>query len=545
MVMRAVPLIAAIAAVAFLMMVVPASTADADASDEPVSIDGIFYELESTTATAVGLDVDSGGSVPENLVIPSSVTYQETVYQVTRIEGSFGNNSGILTVTIPDSVTYIGDMCFQSSTLTGFTDFESSKFKAVDGVLYNKLASGNSIIRYPVNKAGDSFTITSDVSQIGENAFCYCKNIKNITFSGVPNITVISASAFEECLVLEKIGYSDLDQYNHLPDSLILIESYAFYRCENLMNMCMPGGLRMIDESAFRNCGFSSVKLNDGITSLDSTAFSNCHNLTGFIYYNKELGGLEPFAVIDGVLYKDGKNPTLVCYPGGKTDKEYTLLDKVTAIEYGAFMGNTYLTTFTANEKINSISYVAFSGCSGLTTVHLKPNVLSIDGGAFDDCVSLKTIDGWTGVNVIGPTAFYNTGLEEITFPDSIRTIELFAFMSSTQLRKITVPDVEVYIESEAFTMCSSLTLIDFLGDKMELEAGSLDIGIEGAETGPQEVTVKLIRTASLPSDVVTNDGTKLIIEKEGDHPYPYENLIGVAICLLTLVGVIAVIREV
>ncbi|MCH5307767.1 MAG: leucine-rich repeat domain-containing protein [Prevotella sp.] len=51
----------------------------------------------------------------ENIVIPETVTYDNKVYRVTSInENAFRDNRNLISVTIPNSLTYIGDWAFQN-----------------------------------------------------------------------------------------------------------------------------------------------------------------------------------------------------------------------------------------------------------------------------------------------------------------------------------------------------------------------------------------------------------------------------------------------
>ena len=80
---------------------------------EQVMIDGINYELVAKIKKATVIK-KSGASYRGEVVIPESVEHQGTTYIVTSIgENAFTYCSGLTSVTIPNSVTSIGEEAFR------------------------------------------------------------------------------------------------------------------------------------------------------------------------------------------------------------------------------------------------------------------------------------------------------------------------------------------------------------------------------------------------------------------------------------------------
>ena len=131
----------------------------------------LYYEIISGT-TNVGVvrpgESDSYNNyVTGNLIIPGSVTYNGTTYNVTELLGAFINCSSLTSVTIPNSVTTIGGVTFRDCS--GLT----------------------------------SVTIPNSVTFIGMTAFENCSGLTSIT---IPNsVTSIGSSAFENCSGLTSI----------------------------------------------------------------------------------------------------------------------------------------------------------------------------------------------------------------------------------------------------------------------------------------------------------------------------------------------------
>jgi hypothetical protein len=193
----------------------------------------------------------------------TSGTSDATSYPANELPTSaFDGCVGLTNITIPNSVTSIGDAAFIGcSGLTSIT-IPNSVTSIGDNAFEN--CSGLT-----------SITIGNSVISIGNFAFNSCSGLTSITIGN--SVTSIGDYAFGYCSRLTSIT---------IPNSVISIGNYAFISCSGLTSITIPNSVTSIGDDAFENCsGLTSITIGNSVTSIGDWAFENCTNLVSIYIY--------------------------------------------------------------------------------------------------------------------------------------------------------------------------------------------------------------------------------------------------------------------
>ena len=377
------------------------------------------------------------GELFEDLVIPDTVTsikpylfggassiktvtFPETLESIG--EGAFEYCHGIESITIPESVDEIGNAAF-----CGCDGMKSFTLKRVPAALGENLLSGCISL--------ETASIPDNLTVIPKGMFSGCESLESLTLPS--SLKSIERGAFSRCNLLAKVT---------LPDSLESVGDYAF--CESKVKDIEFGKkIKTIGENAFFYCdSLKAAILPEGLESIGKYAFNYCTSLKE-LYIPGSVTNLGDYAFYNCVELTD------VSFGEGLTN-----------IPEWAFSNCKSIEKLTLPEGLKTIDERAFQSCSALKEITFPSSLETIGTNAFDFClkverINVSSLEAWMNVD-INSFIFYHGGgelvvngevLTELNIPEGCTTIKKLTFAGCDSLKKATFPDSLTTIENTAF----------------------------------------------------------------------------------------------
>ena len=229
----------------FLLIMASLSIAGSMNAQTPVKVrDNLYCYLFQYPNSSEAWVTSGDEPYTGNVEIPQNFWYDGATYEVTKIgDEAFKNCGNLTSVTIPNSVTEIGERSFEYCSL-------------------------------------QSLAIPASVTSIGEEAFLDCSHLATITVDG-DNTVYDSRGGCNA--IIRKSGNTLLFGCKNtvIPSSVKAIGDYAFRCCTGMTTLEIPEGVTSIGQDAFDYCtNLASLTIPASVTSIGVNAFMECDVLT-------------------------------------------------------------------------------------------------------------------------------------------------------------------------------------------------------------------------------------------------------------------------
>lgn len=237
-------------------------------------VDGIVYKITGPGSVAVApkyrnSSQNNSSSTPDmsyyngSIVIPEEVSYNGNKFTVVAIGEKAFSSSRISDVTIPPTVTEIGDYAFQKCHILKEIELPESVTVVRDGAFY-------------YCSALKEIKLSESLKFIGNMAFASCA----FTEIDLPeSVETIDKKAFASS-ALESIK---------LPTNLETINDSTFINCKALKRVILNQNLKYILDYAFYDCqALAEIIVSDNVIKIGDMAFARCRKLM-YITLGKSL----------------------------------------------------------------------------------------------------------------------------------------------------------------------------------------------------------------------------------------------------------------
>lgn len=390
-------------------------------TDQRYIIDKMLYYLDQDHKVAACAGPQSTDIEIEDLVIPSTVRYNDVTYAVVALYDNRYNQNKVRTLTLPRTLRHIND--YGLSDYRAITDLEipANVERMGNDVVYNcpqlrrikvnaevppTLGSLNhEYYYYRITIPRESFHAyrlvnawTNRTVLIGGDEGITI-NTGKLAAGDLGHVVVDEAGYLQEVNKLIIEGELNADDWSNITQMTNLTEvdlskalideipSYAFNERWAIDKVVLPPTLKKIGTYAFQGTALTSVNIPDNVETIEESAFSQARQL-----------------------------------------QEVHLPDSLT-----------------------SLGRYAFSSCSSLRTVKIPTKLKEIPWYTFDGCKSLQSVELHDSITGIGDYSFRNCNLREITLPKSTTWVGGYAFNGNSNLSKVTLNEGLVDIWAYAF----------------------------------------------------------------------------------------------
>lgn len=441
-------------------------------TDQLYTIDnmGYYFDQDHKVAACTGLQTEDADVT--DLVIPSTVRYNDVTYAVVALYDNRYNQNKVRTLTLPRTLRHIND--WGLSDYRAITDLEipANVERMGDNVVYNcpqlQRIKVNAEVPPTLGSLDNNryygtyryFKVTIPRESFHAYRLVSAWNTdRTVLIGGDEGVTVSTGKLAAGDLghvVIEEAGYLpevnkliiegelNADDWSMMKDMTNLTEidlsgalideipDGAFSGRWALDKVVLPSTLRTIGSRAFYETRLTSIDIPKGVTSIKDYAFYNSQKLEK--------------ADLPDSLTSIGEYAFNRCF----SLQSVKIPAKLTTVSRSAFQSCRSLANLELHDSITTIGAYAFGGCA-FSELKIPASIRTIAEGAFEMSSNLTKLTLNEGLERIGEIAFRQSPIDTLNCPSSLRYIGNSAFDDCTSLRQINLNEGLTNINNYAF----------------------------------------------------------------------------------------------
>lgn len=473
--------------------------------------EGLRYELKSYSAKTVKLTAPETGVYTGEVAVPSTFVDEGVTYTVVEVDKNAFANSTVTTVTLPATITAIGDEAFAESNAITSVKVASTYPVAIADNVFSAGAYANATLEVPNGytadyaaaagwknftnvseyvldvKVGDIFKVggmTYAVTAVGESnnvKATYCKvegtpdrkKIEAANKAGYVGEITIPASVTFQNVNFNVTEMSDSTFYGaseltlaRIIAPVVSLGDYAFFDCTKLESVDLPSTLKRLGTYAFAYCkSMPSVTLPDGLTDFgEARTFAWCSKLSDinfpegvtalpeYCFYGTGFSGIR----LPSTLRTVGQNLFQSC----PSLRKVIIEDGLTEISDYMFSSCSSLVVVKMPDTATKIGNYVFQNCTSLRMPVLPAGLTEVPNYMFSKCSSMESIELPETVTSIGNYAFENCSSLEFSLPAGVTNLGKGAFKNCKLIKEFTMPAAMTEIPNSLFAGCEGLTTL-------------------------------------------------------------------------------------
>ncbi|MBQ6247394.1 MAG: leucine-rich repeat protein, partial [Kiritimatiellae bacterium] len=336
---------------------------------------------------------------------PEGSPHHGTPYRVRGIAaGAFKGEYGIATLSLPESLAFIGAEAFEDCTGLG------------------------------------SVTVPEGVAKIDRDAFRNCTRAQGLALP--ESLRVVADGAFANGTRLQSVS---------IPQGVEEIGGCAFSNCWRVTSVSIPQSVERIGDGAFADCenvAGAVVPLHvRPMAELFPAAYATMTD-AWVAELDGSLGELAPPEAEGGS-------------PGGLAPPFETR-----QMVPGMFAGCAAVEAIALPEWVRNVPDGAFEGCAAISALTFPGSVTNLGARACASMAALESVTFPAALETIGEEAFDgDSGIVSLALPDGLLSIGERAFRGLSRLARADIPASVREIGADAFAGCAAIRAISMPGD--------------------------------------------------------------------------------